>query len=679
MHLTNFLEVCDTIKYNGVTEEALRLRLFPLSFGDRAKHWLTSQPPDSITTWNDLVQKFLTKFFPPSKIAQLVQEINTFGQLEGENLAEAWDRFHELLRKCPHHRLTRWMQVHTFYNGLRNATRTMIDASAGGALMKKTTDQAYEILEDAATNTNQWPRERATPVNSVGGTDNAVLNNLVNHVAQLTKQLNRQQGTANAIQTNPWELCEICGGQHSSADCQSGNPTVEQVQYVSRFSQNQPQQQGPYGGNSYQNQNQGQGCRNDQSQHNQNNQGYGWRNNQNNGPSTRANEPPPEKKLDLEKALAQMLTSHSAFMNETKANMQQQATQLNNQAAQLRSLEAQMGQMANLLTERQQGSLPSNSEINPKGEGKEYCKAVTLRSGKELEIPESQLAVREQEIKDQDQSILQDQIQDEHPRETRAVKENKVRGEIKKRTKTDELAIPIPYPQRLKKENTPSYVKFMKKILASKKKLEEYGTIALTEECSAILQKKLPPKLQDPGSFAIPFFIGNQVSGKALCDLGASINLMPLSMFKRLKLGEPKSTTISLQLAERSYQHPRGIIENVLVKVGKFVFLADFVILDMDEDNSVPIILGRPFLATGKAQINVQEGELKLRVQGDEITFHVFQPMKHPDDDPNEDLSELHYTDMLQSNANDFQEKPTIAQKDTEEGNYMDRRVFHPP
>ena len=140
MHLTNFLEVCDTIKYNGVTEEAVRLRLFPFSLGDRAKHWLTSQPPDSITSWNNLVQKFLTKFFPPSKIAQPVQEINTFGQLEGENLAEAWDRFHELLRKCPHHRLTRWMQVHTFYNGLRNTTRTVIDASAGGSLMKKTTD-----------------------------------------------------------------------------------------------------------------------------------------------------------------------------------------------------------------------------------------------------------------------------------------------------------------------------------------------------------------------------------------------------------------------------------------------------------------------------------------------------------------------------------------------------------
>ena len=79
----------------------------------------------------------------------------------------------------------------------------MIDALAGGALMKKTTDQAYEILEDGATNTNQWPREKTTPVKAMGGTDNEVLNNLVNHVAQLTKQLTRQQGTANAIQTNP--------------------------------------------------------------------------------------------------------------------------------------------------------------------------------------------------------------------------------------------------------------------------------------------------------------------------------------------------------------------------------------------------------------------------------------------------------------------------------------------
>ena len=107
-------------------------------------------------------------------------------------------------------------------------------------------------------------------------------------------------------------------------------------------------------------------------------------------------EPPPEKKVDLEKALAQMLTSHTAFMNETKANMQNQATQLNNQAAQLRNLEVQMGKMANILTERQQGSLPSNSEKNPRGDGREHVKAITLRSGRELATRGPPLVVREE-------------------------------------------------------------------------------------------------------------------------------------------------------------------------------------------------------------------------------------------------------------------------------------------
>ena len=185
-------------------------------------------------------------------------------------------------------------------------------------------------------------------------------------------------------------------------------------------------------------------------------------------------------------------------------------------------------------------------------------------------------------------------------------------------------------------ENMPSYVKLVKEILENKKKLGDFETIALTEECSAILQNKLPPKLQDPGNFAIPFSIGNLVCGKALYEFGASINFMALSMFKRLKLGEAKSTTISLQLVDRSYQHPRGVIENVILKVDKFLFPTNFVILDMEDDNKVPNILGRPFLAMGKAQINVQEGELKLRVQGDEVTFHVFQAMKHPNDEPND-------------------------------------------
>ena len=148
-------------------------------------------------------------------------------QLEGESLADSWERFHELLRRCPNHRLTRWMQVHTFYNGPSDYTRTIIDASIRGALMKKTTNQAYIILEDMATNSNQWPRDRVVPRNAMGSTNTDVLSNLVNHVAQLTKKLQRQQGAVDAIQTNPWEICESYGGQHSTIECKLGQMTVE--------------------------------------------------------------------------------------------------------------------------------------------------------------------------------------------------------------------------------------------------------------------------------------------------------------------------------------------------------------------------------------------------------------------------------------------------------------------
>ena len=210
-------------------------------------------------------------------------------------------------------------------------------------------------------------------------------------------------------------------------------------------------------------------------------------------------------------------------------------------------------------------------------------------------------------------------------------------GEKKKKESEGRLhgtepTIPISYPQHLKKskldkqftkflevfkklhinipfadalEQMPSYVKFMKEILSKKRRLSDFETVNLIEEYSAILQRKLPQKLKDPDSFTIPCTIRNSIFEKALCDLGASINLMPLSIFRRLGLGEARPTTVTLQLANRSLKHPRGVIEDVLVKVDKFIFSTDFIVLDMEEDKEIPIILGRPFLGTGRVVINV--------------------------------------------------------------------------
>ncbi|XP_058009636.1 uncharacterized protein LOC131183241 [Hevea brasiliensis] len=174
-----------------------------------------------------------------------------------------------------------------------------------------------------------------------------------------------------------------------------------------------------------------------------------------------------------------------------------------------------------------------------------------------------------------------------------------------------------------------SYTKFLKEILSKKRKLKDYETVALIEECSAILQNKLSPKLKDPESFSIPCLIGNMIIDKALYDLGASVSLMPLSICKKLDVGELKPIIISLQLVDRSVKYPVGILENIPIKVGKFFIPIDFVVMEMEEDVQIPIILGRPFLATVEAIIDVKNGRLNLKIGDEKVEFNLFITMKH--------------------------------------------------
>ena len=179
----------------------------------------------------------------------------------------------------------------------------------------------------------------------------------------------------------------------------------------------------------------------------------------------------------------------------------------------------------------------------------------------------------------------------------------------------------------------PNYEKFMKEILNKKRKIAEEGIVNLTATCSAVIQQKLLAKMKDPRCFTIPCSIGKYEFKKALCDSGASINLMPLSMVQRLSLGELTPTAITLQMDDRSMAQPEGVLEDVLVKVGKFIFLVDFVIMKMEEDTQVPLLLGRPFLATGVALIDVQKGELTLRVGNEAVHFNLNRSLEHPDVD----------------------------------------------
>ena len=174
------------------------------------------------------------------------------------------------------------------------------------------------------------------------------------------------------------------------------------------------------------------------------------------------------------------------------------------------------------------------------------------------------------------------------------------------------LEINVPFAEAL--AQMPHYAMFLKGILNKKRKFDEDGVVNVSATCSAVIQKNLPLKMQDLGSFTIPCTIGNYEFGRALCDLEASINLMPLSMVKRLDLGELALTTMTLQMAERSMAQLEGILEDLLIKVGKFIFPMAFVVMNIEEDKQAPLLLGRPFLATGAALIDVKKGELILTV-----------------------------------------------------------------
>ncbi|GJU31032.1 reverse transcriptase domain-containing protein [Tanacetum coccineum] len=170
----------------------------------------------------------------------------------------------------------------------------------------------------------------------------------------------------------------------------------------------------------------------------------------------------------------------------------------------------------------------------------------------------------------------------------------------------------------------PKFAPMFKKMLNNKDKLIELTKTPLNENCSAVVLKKLPEKLGDPGRFLIPCDFSEFDSYLALADLGASINLMPLSIWKKLQLSGLTETRMVLELADRTISKPTGVAENVFVKVGKFYFPADFVVLDFIADPRVPLILGRPFLRTAHALIDVYEGEITLRNDDQSLTLKFF-------------------------------------------------------
>jgi hypothetical protein len=191
-------------------------------------------------------------------------------------------------------------------------------------------------------------------------------------------------------------------------------------------------------------------------------------------------------------------------------------------------------------------------------------------------------------------------------------------------------------------QQVPAYAKFLKDLVTIKRKTNVPKKAFLTEQVSSILQCKLPIKYKDLGCPTITCMIGESQINRALLDLRASVNLLPYSVYLKLGLGELKPTTVTLQLADRSLKRPRGILEDVLIKVNKFYFPVDFIVIDTepvhDVVNQIPVILGRPFLATANALINCRTGVMKISFGNMTVELNISninsQPLEYDETHP---------------------------------------------
>nr|GEX34487.1 reverse transcriptase domain-containing protein [Tanacetum cinerariifolium] len=274
------------------------------------------------------------------------------------------------------------------------------------------------------------------------------------------------------------------------------------------------------------------------------------------------------------------------------------------------------------------GTLPSNTVPNPKGE----MKAVTTRSGLAYEGPSIHIESPLEKVDEQNTEEILDKEHSNSSRSTTQVQPLKLREKATNQMEKffqifHDLHFDISFADALLL--MPKFASTIKSLLANKDILFELAKVLLNENCSAMLLKKLPEKLGDPGKFLIPCDFPRMEVCHALADLGASINLMPLSIWKKLSFPELTPTRMTLELADRSITRPKGVTEDVFFKMGKFHFPTDFAVVDFKADPRVPLILGRSFLRTSRALIDLYGEEITLRVNDESITFNLNQTMRY--------------------------------------------------
>ncbi|GJW95959.1 reverse transcriptase domain-containing protein [Tanacetum coccineum] len=625
--------ITSTMKFPNVPSMSVKLILFPFSLEGVARIWLEKEPSRSILTWDDLVSKFINKFFPPSKTTNLRNEITRFQQRFDETFYEAWDRFNDLLRACPHHGFSELHQLDTFYNALNSNDQDSLNSAAGGNFLDKMPRDCLRIIESKSKVRNSRNKPVVAKVSTSNSTpgispDVAELKDMVKALLLDKKNQSQAPATVKAVE----ESCVTCGGAHSYRNCPAtdGNVYRDNIQeYVSQaaavnYNQGNTGYRPPMVANQIQppafppiQNNQ----RNNQNCYNQN-----WGNNYNQGLVYQ----PPAYQAPAPQTQGVSKDDFQIYIKANDAVMKNMQTQNQNMQNQMTNLTEMLTKFMNTNTASTSGSgsLPSNTVDNPRGD----MKAITTRNGVSYDGPQvppppSSLP----KVVEHEPDVTKDTVQPS----TENIQPPEVQTQIDEPVVAPKTKPTIPYPSRINKEklcekddllalkfmeifrnlhfelsfadallHMPKFAPMFRKLLNNKDKIIDLIKTPANENCSAVILKKFPEKLGDPGRFLIPCDFSEMDECLDLADLGASVNLMPLSVWEKLNLPDLTKTRMILELADRTILTPTGIAEEVFMKVGTFFFSDDFVVVDYIADPRVPLILGRPFLRMARALID---------------------------------------------------------------------------
>ncbi|KAG7557020.1 Retrotransposon gag domain [Arabidopsis suecica] len=618
-HLDEFDRLCSLTKFNGVSEDGFKLRLFPFSLGDKAHQWKKSLPQGSITSWNDCKKAFLAKFFSNSWSARLRNEISGFNQKNAETFYEAWERFKGYQTQCPHHGFSKASLLSTLYRGVLPKNRMLLDTTSNGNFLNKEVEEGWELVENLAQSDGNYNEDYDRSIRGSSDLEEKHRRDMKAMNDKLDKLLLMQQKQVHFL-------------------CEDETFQVQDGETLQSEDQNRPKPFIPY------------------------NQDQGFMPKQQFQGGYQPQHPPPgfvpqqqqtssAPDSELRQMLQQLLQEQAsgsmeiakklAEMN-NKIDCSYNALNIKVEAvtSKVRYMEGETGSTsAPKIT-----GLPGKSIQNPK----EYAtaNAITICHDRELPTRHAHNSITaDSEVQEGEASkrIEVSVVQLDHSarshHQIQSILEEKVAiiERMEKRFKPTPLP-PLVLPGKFKKAWTEKYESLVEEqldgneavmplievlklnpdphrdvrnlILERIKKYQDSNDVYDATPFQATDERIVQEKLEDPGSFTLPCSVRQLAFSNCLCDLGASVSLMPLSV----EFVQYRPCDLTLILADRTSRRPFGLLEDLPVMINGVEVPTDFVVLEMDEEPKDPLILGRPFLASVGAVIDVKDGKINLNL-----------------------------------------------------------------